>query len=90
MNTRFTSDLHTPNANLTTFQKGTFYFGIKFFNHFPTGIKNNIFIHSLHKPIKICSTMFPSYKFILLTGGIFYLELQERSWLSVTIPKVNV
>jgi len=34
-NTRFSSDLHTPNANLT-FQNGPFYFGIKL----PTNIKN--------------------------------------------------
>jgi hypothetical protein len=27
INTRFSSDLHTPTANLTTFQKGLFYFG---------------------------------------------------------------
>jgi len=36
INTRFSSDLHTPTANVTTFQKGPFYFGIKVFNHFPT------------------------------------------------------
>jgi hypothetical protein len=36
----FSSDLHTATANLTTFQKGPFYFGIKVFNHHPTSIKN--------------------------------------------------
>ena len=40
INTRFGADLHTPTANLTTFQKGPFYFGIKVFNHRPTSIKN--------------------------------------------------
>ena len=40
INTRFSSDLHTPTANLTTFQKGPFYFGIKIFNYLPTSIKN--------------------------------------------------
>jgi len=40
INTGFSSDLHIPTANLTTFQKWTFYFGIKFFNHLPTSIKN--------------------------------------------------
>ena len=40
INTRFISDLHTASANLTTFQKGPFYYGIKVFNHFPTSIKN--------------------------------------------------
>ena len=36
----FSSDLHTPNANLTPFQKVPFYFGIKVFNYLPTSIKN--------------------------------------------------
>jgi len=39
INTRFSSDLHTPTANLTTFQKGPFYFGIQVLN-FPTSMKN--------------------------------------------------
>ena len=39
INTRFSSDLHTPTANLTTFQKDPFYFGIKVFNYFYTSIK---------------------------------------------------
>jgi len=40
INARFISDLHTPTANLTTLQKGSFYFGIKVFNHLLTSIKN--------------------------------------------------
>ena len=40
INTRFSSDLHTPTANQTTSQKGPFYFGIRDFNHLPTSIKN--------------------------------------------------
>jgi len=40
INTTFSSDLHTPTANLTTFQKFPFYFGIKVFNPLPTSIKN--------------------------------------------------
>jgi hypothetical protein len=39
INTRFSSDLHTQTANLTTFQKGPFYSGIKVINHLPTSIK---------------------------------------------------
>jgi hypothetical protein len=39
INTRFSCDLHTPTANLTTFQKGPLYSGIKFFNRLPTSIK---------------------------------------------------
>ena len=50
INTRFGFDLHTPTANLTTFQKkGPFYFGITVFNHLPTSIKNT----SHDKPIQI-------------------------------------
>ena len=40
INTRFSSDLLNPTANLTTFQKGPFYFGIEIFNHLPISIKN--------------------------------------------------
>jgi len=72
INTRFSSDLHTPTANLTTFQKGPFYFGIKVFNYLPTSIKNI----SHDKPIQICFKKVPSYKFILLVRGIFCLEFQ--------------
>jgi hypothetical protein len=38
-NTRFSFDLHTPTANLTTFQKGLFYFEIKFLITFLIGSK---------------------------------------------------
>jgi len=72
INTRFSSDLHTPTANLTTFEKGPFYFGIKVFNHLPTSIKKT----SHDKPIQIRFKKFPYYKFILLIGGIFCLEFQ--------------
>jgi len=72
INTRFSSDLHTPTAKLTIFQKGHFYFGIKIFNHLPTRIKNT----SHDKPIQISFKKFPSYKFMLLIGGIFCLEFQ--------------
>ena len=47
INTRFSSDLYTPCANLTTFQKSPFYFGIKIFNHLPTSIKNTS--HDINK-----------------------------------------
>ena len=46
INTRFSSDLHIQTANLTTFQKGPFYFVIKVFNHLPTSIKNTS--HDIH------------------------------------------
>jgi hypothetical protein len=39
INTRYSTDLHPPISNLTKFQKGTFYFGIKVFNHLSFSIK---------------------------------------------------
>jgi hypothetical protein len=48
INIRFSSNLHTATANLTTLQKGSFYFGIKVFNYLPTNIKKYI---SWHKAI---------------------------------------
>ena len=86
ISTRVSSDVHTPTANLTIFQKGHFYFGIKIFNLLPTSIKNT----SHDKPIQICFKQFPSYKFMLLIGGIFCLEFQQRSWLSVIILEINM
>jgi hypothetical protein len=41
INTRFRSDLHTPTANLTTFPRGPFYFGIKVFGYLPMSIKSH-------------------------------------------------
>jgi hypothetical protein len=40
INTKFIPDLRTASADLTTFQKAPFYYGMKIFNHFPTSIKN--------------------------------------------------
>jgi len=37
---RYNSDLHLPIANLTVFQKGVFYFGIRIFNKLPSAIKD--------------------------------------------------
>ena len=71
INTRFSSDLHTPSANLTTFQKAPFYFGIKDFNHLPTSIK-----HTSHDINQFKIKKFPSYKSILLIGETFCLEFQ--------------
>jgi len=71
INTRFSSELHTPTSNLTTFQKGPFYFVIKVFNHLPTSIKN--ISHDINQ--FRCLRKFPSFKLILLRG-IFCLEFQ--------------
>ena len=40
INTRHNNNLFVPTANLTLYQKGVYYSGIKIFNHLPTTIKN--------------------------------------------------
>ena len=40
INTRTKSNLHQPISNLSTYQKGTYYSGIKVFNSLPTHIKD--------------------------------------------------
>jgi hypothetical protein len=40
INTRYNHKFHVPNYNLTTFQKGMYYTGIKLFNHFPSSIRS--------------------------------------------------
>ena len=40
INTRQTSDLFVPTANLTIYQKCFYYSGIKIYNHLPTAIKD--------------------------------------------------
>jgi len=40
INTRTKSNLHQPLANLSTYQKGAYYYGIKVFNSLPSQIKD--------------------------------------------------
>jgi len=40
INTRQTFDLYVPTADLTVYQKGVYYSGIKIYNHLPTVIKD--------------------------------------------------
>jgi hypothetical protein len=40
INTRYNNNIHYPTCNLTVFQKGTYYFGMKVFNNLPSTIKN--------------------------------------------------
>jgi hypothetical protein len=40
INTRQTFNLYVPMANLTMYQKGVYYSGIKIYNHLPTAIKD--------------------------------------------------
>jgi hypothetical protein len=37
--TRSHNDLHLPNANLSVFQKGVYYSGVKIYNGLPTDLK---------------------------------------------------
>jgi hypothetical protein len=39
VNTRFNLDLHLPTCNLTLYQKGAFFSGIKLFSHLPQTLK---------------------------------------------------
>jgi hypothetical protein len=65
INARSNSDLHTPMANFITFKKGPFYFGIKVFNHPPTGIKNTS--HDINKFRSV-------FKNFVLTNSFYLLE----------------
>jgi len=38
--TRYNTNFHLPMANLTAFQRGVYFFGVKLFNHLPIKIKN--------------------------------------------------
>jgi len=42
INTRQNSNLYETPSNLTMYQKGTYYFGIKIFNNLPSDIKNHL------------------------------------------------
>jgi hypothetical protein len=49
-NTRHSFDLHLPSPRLTTYQKGTFYMGIRCFNNLPFDIKalvNNVKLYKV-------------------------------------------
>jgi hypothetical protein len=41
-NTRNSSNFHIPNANLTKYQKGVYYMGIKLYNQLPIDVKNSV------------------------------------------------
>jgi len=40
LDTKQRNNLYLPQANLTIYQKGAYYLGIKFFNNLPLEIKN--------------------------------------------------
>jgi hypothetical protein len=69
-NTRFDHDLHLPVADLTIFQKGGWYSGIKLYNHFPPVLKQ-------------LSHNIPTFKFalkkFLITNSLYIVE-EYKSW----------
>jgi hypothetical protein len=40
ISTRYRYNFHVPNSNLSKYQKGVYYSGIKIFNNFPPNVKN--------------------------------------------------
>jgi len=69
-NTRSNHDLHVPVANLTVFQQGVWYSGIKIYNHLPPTLKQLSYdIFKLKAALK---------KF-LLTKSFYTLE-EYYSW----------
>jgi len=65
INTRYISYLHLPIANLTVFQKGAFYHGIRIFSHHTSTIKD---VSYDVKQLKLALKMF------LLTNSFYCLE----------------
>jgi len=52
--TRSQNDLHLPNANLSVFQKGVYFSGVKIFNNLPTDLKQTSYnIYKFQKALKI-------------------------------------
>ena len=91
INTIFSSDLHTPTANLTTFQKGPFYFGIKVLNHLPTSIKNASHdIRQFSTYMSRCSDRFHfqfAFKFCIV---IYYIILDGCPYIIICVVKYKL
>jgi hypothetical protein len=65
LNTRRKYDLYIPNTNLTQYQKGAYYTGIKLFNNLPCTIK------SLNYDIKVFK---PTLRDYLLTHSFYSID----------------
>jgi hypothetical protein len=51
--TRSHDDLHLPIANLSVFQKGVYYSGVKIFNYLPTDLKQTFYdVSNFKKALK--------------------------------------
>jgi hypothetical protein len=65
INTKHGTDLHPPISNLTTFQKVTFYLGIKVLNYLPFSIKD---LSHKEKQFR------PALRRFLLTNSLYSLD----------------
>jgi len=74
INTRHISDLHLHSINLTKYQKGVYYSGIKIFSHLPQNIEN------LSWNIK--KFILPLKGFLLM--GSFYSFDEYFDWISMS------
>jgi hypothetical protein len=68
INTRQTSDLFVPTANLTIYQKGVYYSGIKIYSHLSTASKD--LSHDKNK-FKLALKRYLLHNSVLQSGGIF-------------------
>lgn len=51
--TRSQNDLHLPTANLTVFQRGVYFSGVKIFNNLPTDLKHTLYdVHKFKRALK--------------------------------------
>ena len=65
LTTRSHNDLHLPNANLSVFQKGAYFSGVKIFNNLPADLKQ--ISHNIYKFQK-------ALKIFLLDNSFYSLE----------------
>ena len=68
--TRSHDDLHLPNANLTAFQKGVYFSGVKIYNNLPNDLKKTF--HNIYRFQK-------ALKRFLLDNPFYTLE-EYYSW----------
>jgi len=66
--TRYKNDFHLPSAKLKVFQRGTFYPGIRAYNHLPKNIKD--LLYDVKRFTRVLKTFF-SNTFILLIRRVF-------------------
>ena len=80
LDTRQKNNLHLPQANLTIYQKGAYYSGIKMFNNLPLEIKN---VADNQKKIKTALKKF------LYTYSFYTLEEYfSQLWIMYCITKI--